>query len=73
MSEENSGCCLNCRYCFKLEKADHTGRGCEDTPMDGFACTCFGDEGIVKWMVGLDPHTAICECWQKKRRQGDKG
>ena len=59
--------CSNCRYCLRLTKYDYSGRGCEHTEMDGFACLAFASEGDAIWMVGLNPEKELCECWEERK------
>ena len=60
-------CCSNCRSFLNLEKLDYSRGGCEHTRMEGFICIAVADEGIADWMVGLDPDTEMCECWEERK------
>lgn len=62
-------CCTTCKKRYALERWDYTdvhNNGVPKTRMEGFACTCFIDEGIVIWQVGSDPKTGMCECYEPK-------
>ena len=59
-------CCTTCRNMLKLQKLDYTNGGCKHTDMDGFACIALSREGNVDWMVGVDPDTGMCECYESK-------
>ena len=61
-------CCSNCRLCLRLTKYDYSGKGCEHTKLDGFACLAFAGEGDAIWMVGLDPDKEMCECWKERKK-----
>lgn len=64
-------CCATCKKCHALERWDYSdvrNNGVPKTRMEGFACTCFIDEGIVIWQVGSDPETGMCECYDPKEK-----
>ena len=60
--------CSNCKLCFGLEKLDYSKGGCKHTPMEGFVCMAFANEGQANWMVGLDRDTIGCEVFTPRRK-----
>lgn len=55
--------CSTCKYRYRLEKLDYTGKGCQHSNPDGFICMAMADEGVANWMVG---NSTICECYERK-------
>lgn len=58
--------CLSCRNRMKLVKFDYSGRGCEHSDYDGYACTAFAFEGEIVHMVGCDEKKCMCEMYAPK-------
>ena len=61
-------CCATCKNRMKIVKYDYSKGGCQHTDMEGFACESFVVEGVVVWMVGVDPEKGMCECYMPKRK-----
>ena len=61
-------CCNTCCYKYILHKADYSHGGCEHNIMDGFICMAFADENIAEWMVGTNPNSGLCECYEPKKQ-----
>lgn len=60
-------CCATCKNKYMIARNNYRSGGCKTDFLEGYICMAFANEGIASWMVGLDPETGMCECYERRK------
>ena len=59
-------CCATCARQYIIERLDYSGKGCQHSYEQGYACGAVLHDGTVYHMVGNRPEEGFCEMYKSR-------